>query len=230
MGGLQDKLPQMLRGQGPGDKAEADNAKLSNMISNRSDRGAVPPPLARGQIPVPAKKPDIPKKNLSSTNPVSLTEARRQGKVFYGKDAIKQVEAQEGKLTAAQRRVVELEGFVSIPYLDDRGVATVGVGQTKEFMNKGFKASFKEHENRAKRAIPGYVKEPEYLQAELIQATYRGDVSSKYKWVKHLNKGDYEAAAKELLNNEDYKTRKVKKDDSVVKRLEALHNALIKRS
>jgi GH24 family phage-related lysozyme (muramidase) len=150
-----------------------------------------------------------------------------------GPSAVKKVEQLiGGSLTLAQRRVVEEEGFVNAFYYDDakKPVLTYGIGQTNEYIDKGFLESFNAHKKRAMEAIPRLKDMPEELQAEIIQLEYRGDLRSKtgnlYKWVNQINNGEYNAAAKELLNHSEYKERKEKGNDGVTRRLEIAQNAI----
>lgn len=124
---------------------------------------------------------------------------------LYGNDAIRAVEAKEGKLTPAQKRVIVLEGYVPVKYYDSKGVVTSGVGQTGEFIKKGFKESFKTHEKRAKSKIKGFDNLPDTMKAEFIQADYRGDLGQSPTAVKLFNQGKFKEAAKEFLNNAEYK-------------------------
>lgn len=126
--------------------------------------------------------------------------------VWYGENAVKMVEQKEGRtLTPAERRVVELEGYVGGLYKDHKGVPTFGVGQTKEFIKGGFKPSFDEHVRRAKALTPDFDLYPEYLQTEIIQSVYRGDWSLSPTARKYMAAGQYEKAADEFLNHEEFK-------------------------
>lgn len=164
--------------------------------------------------------------------PIANKAVAKSKHFFAGPAAIREVEKLEGTLTPAQKRVVEVEGYVSTLYLDDKGIVTYGVGQTGEFIKKGFKASFKIHEEDLAKQIPSYKNLPDYLKAELMQAAYRGDIGQSPTFRRLFNTGQYEDAAEEFLNNKDYKDRKAKaraknKDgDGVTKRMEALQKAV----
>lgn len=128
-------------------------------------------------------------------------------KYYSGAEAVKQVEQKLGRpLNYIERRVVEEEGFVDGVYKDDKGYVTAGVGQTGKYMNKSFDETMKSHIKEAERLIPSLKTLPEAVQAELIQATYRGDVGESPTFRKLLNAGEYEKAAQEFLNNDDYRT------------------------
>lgn len=146
-------------------------------------------------------------------------------KVYYGKEAVRYVESITGKLTAIHHRVIELEGYVPGIYLDDRGVATCGIGQTGEWIERGFLAAFDAHLERCKRMIPDYPNLPEYVQAELMQAEYRGDLGGSPTFRRLFNGGRLWQAATEFLNNNDYRTRKRAGGDGVTARMEAVADA-----
>jgi hypothetical protein len=183
-----------------------------------------------------------PMENIGSKeNPFkNPSEMRKAKKVLYGKDAIKKVEQMEGrKLSYSEKRVVEEEAFVDGYYLDTENVLTYGVGQTRGYIEAGFKKSFDAHKKETKRIIKNFDTLPEYLQAELIQATYRGDIATGKKkdgtllgspnTQKLINKGEFEKAAKSFLNNNDY--RKSKKDKTgIYQRMDKVAAALLKYS
>ena len=145
-----------------------------------------------------------------------------QHKVLHGADAVAAVEALVGRdLSLAERRVVEEEGYVDGEYEDSKGVRTSGVGQTGEWIEKGFEAAFTHHVDRAKERFPAWDSFPEDLQAELIVAEYRGDLGISTKTVRHINAGNWEEAADEFLRHGDY-TKSKKGNGAVAERLEKL--------
>ena len=130
-------------------------------------------------------------------------------KRYYGKEAIAQVEKKIGRpLTYKEKRVVEEEGYVDGTYKDTKGILTAGVGQTGKYMGKSFDETFKDHEETARRLIPDYDLLPEAIQGELVQAAYRGDLQQSPKFRKLFNAGKYKEAAKEFLDNADYRDSK----------------------
>lgn len=149
--------------------------------------------------------------------------------VLYGNDAIKKVMSMEGELTYAQRRVIEEEGFVNGLYEDSKGIITYGVGQTGEWINKTFKESFEVHKKDAAGLLSDFDNYPEYLQAELIQAAYRGDLQGSPTFRKHMNAGRYQEAAIEFLNNNEYKELLPKRDtNGIPARMERVQNAVFR--
>jgi GH24 family phage-related lysozyme (muramidase) len=126
-------------------------------------------------------------------------------KIYYGDDAVKKVEEIEGvSLSLPQRRVVEEEGFVEGVYKDSKGIDTLGVGQTGKYMDMSFLESYAEHEEYARRVLVHWDLYPEYLQAELMSAVYRGDLQQSPKFRRLLNQCRYEEAAEEFLNHKEY--------------------------
>jgi GH24 family phage-related lysozyme (muramidase) len=146
--------------------------------------------------------------------------------VLYGMDAVKRVEAMEGrKLSYPEMTVVMEEGFVNQPYKDTKGVITYGVGQTGEWMNKPFSAAYAAHEDDVRNLIPDYDYYSDDIKAALMSAAYRGDLQQSPKFRKLFNEGNYEAAADEFLNNADYRQSK-KEGTGVAKRMERIAEAI----
>jgi GH24 family phage-related lysozyme (muramidase) len=149
-------------------------------------------------------------------------------KVYYGKDAIREVEKKEGrKLSYAERRVVEEEGYVPNKYKDTKGIVTYGVGQTGKYMDMSFDDTYKAHVDEARRLIPNLDTLPEKVQAEIIQATYRGDVGGSPTFRKLLNEGEYDKAAQEFLNNDEYRNTE---NTGIRQRMEKVASALTELS
>ena len=142
----------------------------------------------------------------ASTDSNPTVDGTVDKEVYHGSDAIAQVEANIGRpLTYAERRVVEEEGYVATPYTDTKGITTQGVGQTGKWIDAGFEAAFEHHVDRARNRIPNLDEYPEELQAELIQAEYRGDLGHSPTFLRLLNQGNYAQAAEEFLDNNDYR-------------------------
>lgn len=146
-------------------------------------------------------------------------------KVYHGTKAILEVEKlEQRKLSPIECRIVEEEGFVPSIYKDTKGILTYGVGQTGKYISMGFKASFQAHVEKTKKMIKGYETFPEYLQEELVQCCYRGDLGMSPLTVKLINQGMYMKAAEEFLNHAEYKAHKT--PVSIKQRIKGLSDAL----
>ena len=109
------------------------------------------------------------------------------------------------------------EGYNPNFYLDGSGYLTTGVGLTGEYVadETPFR-SMTDHENKAKRLVPGLEYYTPEIQKSIIHAAYRGDLTypkddkygnkagDPYKWVNNLNSGNWNEAADELLRNDEY--------------------------
>lgn len=125
--------------------------------------------------------------------------------IRHGKEAIAEVtKLLDRELTLAERRVVEEEGYVPVPYEDSKGITTAGVGQTGRWITLGFEAAFKHHVWRCRNRIVLFDHLPEYLQAELVQSEYRGDLGGSPKAMYLFNAGKYYMAADEFLDHAEF--------------------------
>jgi len=128
------------------------------------------------------------------------------------------------------------------PYKDDTGVYTIGIGHkigngsraarnkwvkkhghsiTPAFAEKLFDNELNQHLDRVK-GIFGltYNDFSDGQAAVLVDISYRGDLLPEMDWVELLQKGKNIEAANEYLDHEEYKKRKKKRRDGVVKRME----------
>jgi GH24 family phage-related lysozyme (muramidase) len=142
-----------------------------------------------------------------------------------GQAAISKVEAAEGKLDSTEKFILHHEGFSEQAYLDTKGIETSGVGQTGAFQGKPFKGVVDTFKARAKSAIYKLITVPQNLQDNIISAFYRGSMSGSPKTVALINKGDFSAAAKEFLNNQEYRNA-LKSGSGVADRMEQVAKAL----
>ena len=132
------------------------------------------------------------------------------------------------------------------PYTDDVGIYTIGIGHkigdgsksaknkwvkrygnsiSPQFAEKLFDKQLSFHLDRVKDIF-----EIDNLSNEqaavLVDISYRGDLLPKMQWVDLLKKGKNKAAANEYLDHKEYKRRKAKGRDGVVKRMERNANIL----
>lgn len=152
---------------------------------------------------------------------------RSQMDLLTGPGAVKKVEADLGrKLSMAEKRVVEVEGYVPHGYYDSKGNRSYGVGQTGEHIGDDFTSSFNFHVDRAKGRIGEKLWEslPEHLTTELTQGEYRGDLGLSPKTIRLIKGGEFDSAATEFLNNDEYKSTKT--EQGVKDRMKAISDAL----
>ena len=149
--------------------------------------------------------------------------------ILHGTQAIAAIEAEEHRtLSYPERRIVMLEGYADEPYRCSAGVLTCGVGQTGVWLDKTFLESFAHHVQRAAKRLPGLAEMPEYLQTELVQAEYRGDLGMSPKACSHIKASNWKAAAHEFLDHKEYKNPNC--PAQIKRRIEAVHHALMLRS
>ena len=141
-----------------------------------------------------------------------LLAAPAKTQILHGEAAVDAVEAKEGPLTPNQKRVVMLEGYATGTYRDTvrtkahpNGVLTSGVGQTGPWLNRTFKEAYAAKERQAAGKIDKYKQLPNWVQGELVQAHYRGDLRQSPTAVKLFNQGKYGQAATEFLNHDEYR-------------------------
>jgi GH24 family phage-related lysozyme (muramidase) len=145
--------------------------------------------------------------------------------IFHGKQAVKKVTEALGRpLSLLEKRVVEEEGYATGKYEDTKGIITNGVGQTGDYMGMSFDETFQAHLKEAKRLVPAFDSFPEEVQAELVQAAYRGDLGGSPTALKKLNAGDYEGFATDFLDHKEYKDKKT--SSGIKRRLEKVASAV----
>lgn len=155
-------------------------------------------------------------------------------KVYRNNKAVEQVEKEFGvKLIPEFKRVVKLEGYAPEPYQDDsnKKIWTTGVGQTGIYMDNNPIEAMEAKQREVIQYIPNYPNLPTEIRAEIFQLHYRGDLVQSPTFRKLFNAGKYKQASVELLNHEEYRTRKNAKRgasyrDGVVRRLEEASNIL----
>jgi GH24 family phage-related lysozyme (muramidase) len=104
--------------------------------------------------------------------------------------------------------------FVTSPNQKAGGKLTIGWGHTGEQAKIGNRISnakaeqlltldIKREENKAKSIFPKYSNYPIYVQRALVNATFRGEAKTSYQWVKAINSGNWDLAAKKYLEGWD---------------------------
>lgn len=151
-----------------------------------------------------------------------ITELRQ---VRHGPAALQALEKKLGRpLTEMEAHIAMLEGYSPTTYKDHKGNKTTGVGATGEWANVPFDKVVQGFEDKTRQMVAGYDQFPDYLQKELVQAAYRGDLGQSKKAVEKLNAGQYDAAAQEFLRNEEYRDKQTPM--SIKKRMEAVADAM----
>ena len=129
-----------------------------------------------------------------------------------------------------------------ITYLDSVGVPTIGYGTTGKSSSKfnvkegqriplyvadmALDQEIDEKLKAVNRRIPVFNDLPEKLRVPMLSSFYRGGLSGSPKTIELINKGDFKKAAKEFLDNKEYKKSK-KEGTGVANRMEELSNALL---
>jgi GH24 family phage-related lysozyme (muramidase) len=128
------------------------------------------------------------------------------------------------------------------PYKDDVGIYTIGIGNkigdgsvsaknkwvrkygnyiSPQFAEQLFDKKLNYHLDRVKEIFGLSLNDLNDNQAAaLLDISYRGDLLPGMNWVKLLQRGKNIEAAKEYLDHKEYKKRKAKGRDGVVKRME----------
>jgi len=128
------------------------------------------------------------------------------------------------------------------PYTDDVGVYTIGIGHkigdgsktakqkwiskygnsiSPRFAEKLFNNKLDFHLNRVKDIFGLTLNDLSDQQAAvLLDISYRGDLLPDMDWVELLQKGENVKAANKYLDHQEYKKRKKRGRDGVVKRME----------
>lgn len=151
-----------------------------------------------------------------------MSKTPSQPQRFYGQNAVQAAAKYYGQklIDPIAAHIIEDEGFVPGVYQDTKGIPTEGVGLTGGFIGKNF---FTEvlpvFEKRARSIIPSYSSQPLPVQKAVMSAVYRGDLGPRT--ARLIEKKEYQKAAKEYLNHQEYRKLKRKNPDhGVVKRME----------
>lgn len=143
--------------------------------------------------------------------------------IFYGADAVNQVELAEGPLSPIERVIVEEEGYADAPYADTKGITTTGVGQTGDYTSMSAKEAIADKTQQTRQLIPAFDNLDVDTQAQLVSAMYRGDLGQSPKARALFNQGKYAEAADEFLNNDEYRTTQ---HPAIQRRMERVADAM----
>ena len=76
--------------------------------------------------------------------------------------------------------------------------------------------------------IPGFDSLPFEMATQLGQSAYRGGITGSPKTIEHINNGEFQKAAKEFLDNDEYRNAEARGRSGIRKRMEAVSEALSK--
>ena len=138
--------------------------------------------------------------------------------------------------TDTKQYLKELEGFSENPYEDGgRENYSIGYGHkgniktgdtiTEEQAEKLLDKDLKEKYALAKRLMPKFDTFSAPMQQQILSSVYRGSLSGSPKTIKLINEGKFSEAAKEFLNNNEYR-KSVAEETGVAPRMEAVASAL----
>lgn len=141
-------------------------------------------------------------------------------KSIHGAEAIAAARAQLGReLDPYETQIVMSEGYNPGLYDDINDVPTAGFGQTGEYMGMPLDQVVNVFKERASKVIPGYENLPEEVKLRMFDSTYRGGITGSPKTLEHIKNGDWAAASKEFLDNNEYR-RSVEEKTGVATRMD----------
>lgn len=148
-------------------------------------------------------------------------------KVYHGKEAVQRVRSIYGnQITDAMVPLIMEEGFSEGRYLDTKGIPTYGVGQTARYSNIPFPEVFNQKLQQLKNVVKDYDQLPTNVQDALIIAHYRGDWFNSPQTARLFSLGKYAEAAKEFLDNDEYRQAVIYGPVGIKKRFERVARAL----
>ena len=132
------------------------------------------------------------------------------------------------------------EGLRNETYIPTRGdVPTIGYGHTGSYAKPGayvsdgqaeaiLKKDIQDREGQLKSLMPEYETFPMELQLPLASSHFRGSLGGSPKTLEHINAGEFEKAADELLDNDEYRNAEARGRAGIRPRMERTANALRK--
>ena len=141
---------------------------------------------------------------------------------------VNKIISQEGKPFLEATQAFKDEEFLTIGYgrnnKDVKAGDTITLEQAKENLQEDINVRLIEIQNK----IPTFSNLSENLQIALFGEYYRGSVGQSPKTIKLINEGKYDEAAKEFLNNEEYRNAKKRNRGGIRKNMETVANLLRK--
>ena len=120
------------------------------------------------------------------------------------------IKEKEGKPFLKAKKVFEHEKFLTLGYGDYGEHIKEGQTITVPEADAKLDENIRIRLAKIKKAIPAFDSMPENARVDLFASWFRGGLSGSPKTIKLINEGNYEAASKEFLNNEEYKNTKLK--------------------
>ncbi|HAT67734.1 MAG TPA: hypothetical protein DCS66_24570, partial [Flavobacteriaceae bacterium] len=121
--------------------------------------------------------------------------------------------------------IVPTIGFGTTPLSSSKFNVKIGQRIPLYVANMALDQEIDEKLKTVNRRIPTFNNLPSKLRIPMLSSFYRGGLSGSSETIKKINKGDFIGAAKEFLDNKEYKKSK-KEGTGVALRMEELSNAL----
>ena len=134
----------------------------------------------------------------------------------------------------------EYEAFRPTTYTPTLGdKKTIGFGHTGKYAVPGgvideskgeelLRQDAKARTDVIRSQIPEFDSLPFEIATQLGQSAFRGGITGSPKTIKHINLGEFQEAAKEFLDNDEYRDAEARGRSGIRKRMEAVSEALSK--
>ena len=153
--------------------------------------------------------------------------SNQKSKTYHGREAVRKVREVYGDaITPLMVPIILAEGYSEGRYLDTKGIPTYGVGQTARYSHLPFPEVFNAKLQQLTSVVKDYDHLPRRVQEALILAHYRGDWFGSPQTARLFSLGKYEEAAKEFLDNDEYRSSVINGPDGIKKRFETIAKAL----
>lgn len=151
-----------------------------------------------------------------------------KSRTYHGAAAVRKLRTMYGDAIIPEMEpLIAEEGYCATPYVDTKGVTTVGVGQTGVYSFMDFPTVYYHFRRKAAGTVEGFEALPERVRAAIVCATYRGSWIGSPKARKLFNEKRYAEAADEFLNSKEYRDAKASEvNTGVDERMERVADAL----
>ena len=120
------------------------------------------------------------------------------------------IKQKEGEPFLIATKAFEHEEFLTLGFGDYGPQIKEGQTTTVPEADARLDKNIRERLPKIKKAIPSFDLLPENVRVDLFASWYRGGLSDSPETIKLINKGDYEAASKEFLDNDEYRNTELK--------------------